>query len=54
MTPEQKETVIEDLQRLIESARILYRKGSESREHAIGCLGDRIIEIQRGEWDEGD
>ena len=54
MTPEEKEIVIKDLQRLIESARILYRKGSESREHAEGCLGDRQIEIKRGEWDEKD
>lgn len=52
MSPEEKEIIIEDLQRLIESARTLYRKGSESREHAVGCLGDRQIEIRRGDWDD--
>ena len=52
MSPEEKEQVIEDLRRLVESARILYRKGSESREHAIACLQDRIIEIKQGRWDD--
>ena len=50
MTPEEKDIIIKDLQRLMQSVEILYT--GESRSHAEGALMDRIIEIREGEWDE--
>ena len=50
MTPEEKEQVCKDFKEIIQWAQ--DNLTGELREHLIGCLGDRVIEIQDGEWDE--
>ena len=54
VTPEEKEIVIDEIDQMIEIARIRYERGTEPYEHITACLGDRQIEIKRGEWDEKD
>ena len=50
MTDEEKEIVYEDFEYIMAYAKGLHDKNS--RDHAIGCLEDRITEIEMGEWDD--
>jgi hypothetical protein len=52
VSPETKVAVIEDITRMIDVAKTLYRRNTESFDHIEGCLSDRKIEIERGDWDE--
>ena len=50
MTPEEKEIVYADIKYMLAYVKGLHDKNS--RDHIEGCLEDRKIEIQRGEWDD--
>jgi hypothetical protein len=52
ISPEDKEILREDITRIMQVVKTLFRKDSLSREHMIACLFDRKIDIIRGEYDD--
>jgi hypothetical protein len=52
VSPKEKEIIIEDIDRMIGTARTYWNSSSQSREHIVACLMDRKIEIRQGEWDD--